>query len=72
MIKFFKNLFKRRYVSVEDLVASYDPSTQQVGVQKGALDNVNMVRFLNGQRFEFNGSANPFVIIPKPKKENNE
>lgn len=72
MIKFFKNLFKRRYVSVEDLVASYDPSTQQVGVRRGALDNANMIRFLKGQRFEFNGSTNPFVIIPKPKKENNE
>ena len=67
--RIFKRLFRSRYIRVEDLVASYDPSTQQVGVAKGALDSVNFKRFLDGKRFEFNGSNNPFVIIPKPRKD---
>lgn len=62
-------IIPRQYVSVEDLVASYDPSTQQVGVKKGALDAVNFKRFIEGKRFEFNGDTNSFVIIPKPRKE---
>lgn len=72
MLKFIKNLFTKRYVSVEDIVASYDPSTQQVGVKKGALDSINYQRFIEGKRFEFNGGVNPFAIIPKPRKETDE
>ena len=62
----------KQYVSVEDLVASYDPSTQQVGVRKGALDAVNFKRFMNGNRFMFSGETNPFVIIPKPRRDDEQ
>lgn len=32
----------------------------QIGVRKGALDNVNRKKFINGQNFEYNGSMNDF------------
>ena len=68
MIKFIRNLFTSKYVTVQDIVSTYDPSTQQVGVRKGALDRVNYMRFIKGERFEYHGSDNPFTIIPKPRR----
>jgi hypothetical protein len=60
----------KTYVSVQDLVASYDPATQQVGVKRGTLDAVNRRRFMTGERFEFNGTpSEAFVILPKQQRD---
>lgn len=66
-MKLFRDFFKKltnssHYVDFrEDTV---------VGFRKGALSKENYARFIAGKPFMYIGSANDFVILPKPKKGN--
>ena len=56
MIKYIKSWFIAK------------PAKQFIGVKKGCLSPDNLKLFQAGENFEFNGSAQDFVILPKESK----
>jgi len=53
--------------SIQDLFPLFDPELCTIGVKKGALDSHNAQRLIDGMPFEFNGSPNDFIVLPKVK-----
>ena len=44
------------------------PTKHFIGVKKGCLDPDNLKLFQAGESFQYNGSAQDFVILPKESK----
>lgn len=39
-----------------------------LGIRKGILSKDDKEKLLRGETFEFNGTSNDFVLLPKPTK----
>lgn len=52
-------------VNLQELIALYDPANFVIGVRRGALSPEELIKLQEGELFQFNGTSNDFVILPK-------
>ena len=72
MFNFIKSLFKPTTIQVnniQDLFPFYDPDKFVIGVKKGTMSKEDLIKLKEGKTFQYLGSANNFIILPKSQVE---